>query len=229
MLRGLRIILAFCLNLSWLMAGTAVLAQELTEDFATPETQQETQPRENLPNRTIESDGETPGLQAAPLLTVDQERLFSDSQWGQRAQRELEEKGSKIEAENERLAKQLSDEEAELTEKRETLDPAEFRKEAEAFDARATEIRRERAQVVQELSAQAEADRNNFYRAALPVMGEVMQARGAIAVLDRRTVFVSLDAIDITDELIAALDDRIGEGPAQETSDPEIQPAPSDN
>lgn len=228
MLRGLRIILAFCLSLSWLMAGTAT-AQELSEDFATPGTRQESQPRENLPNRTIESDGETEGLQVAPLLTVDQERLFTDSQWGQRAQRELEEKGSKIEAENERLAQQLSDEEAELTEKRETLDPAEFRKQAEAFDARATEIRRQRAQVVQELSARAEADRNNFYRAALPVMGEVMQARGAVAVLDRRTVFVSLDAIDITDELIAALDERIGEGTAPEAPDPEVQPIPADN
>lgn len=210
MLHWLRMITAIWLACACLLAGSAVQAQELTEDLAPPEAPN----AEQLPNRTIQTDENGPDYLTAPVLTVDQDRLFAESAWGQRAAAELDEKGSRIEAENERLAKQLSDEEAELTRKRETTDPAEFRKLAEAFDARATRIRRERAQVVQDLNAQAEADRNAFYQAALPVMGEVMQRRGAVAVLDRRTVFVSLDAIDITDELIAELNARIGDGPA---------------
>lgn len=215
MSRGLRIILAAWLCWAGLVAGTAGSAQQLTDDFATPETvPQDSQESEPLPNRTIESEQGAPEPTAAPLLTVDQERLFSESLWGKRAQREIEERGSKIEAENKRLARKLSDEEAELTEMRERLDPAEFRRQAEAFDVRATEIRRERAQVVQELSVKAEEDRNAFYRAARPIMGEVMQARDALAVLDLRTVFVSLDSVDITDELIDAIDDRLGEGPS---------------
>lgn len=215
MLRFLRIITAIWLACACLIAGSAVLAQELTDDLAPPEPPN----TEQLPNRTIETGSDIQTEMKAPVLTVDQERLFVESAWGQRAKEKLEEKGGMIEAENERLAQQLSDEEAELTRKRETMDPAEFRKLAEAFDARATEIRRERAQVVQELNARSEADRNSFYQAALPIMGEVMQRRGAVAVLDRRTVFVSLDSIDITDELIAELDKHIGEGPLPATGE----------
>ena len=57
-------------------------------------------------------------------------------------------------------------------------------------------------------------------------MGQVMQDRGAVAVLDRRTLFVSLDAIDVTEQLVAALDDRIGDG---EGVVPLPEPPPSED
>ena len=176
-----------------------------------------------LPSSTIETPKDAKPLAAAPILTVDQELLFAESDWGKRTQRMLEETGGKIAAENERRAAQLSAEEKALTQQRGTLDPAEFRKQAEAFDIRATEVRRERAKVVEDLNAWAEADRAAFYRAALPLMGEMMQERGAVAVLDRRTVFVSLDAIDLTQDLVARLNKELGDGagtvPLQQQAD----------
>lgn len=213
---GLRGVLAG-LALSALAAMSAVAQQ-------TPPPAEFEQPREIpaapapevLPSQTINGDADAPMPASVPVLTVDQERLFANSAWGRRAQADLEEEGRSIAAENDRIAQQLSQEEAALTEKRKTLAAAQFRKEAEAFDTRATAIRRERAQVVQELNARADADRSAFYQAALPVMGDLMQRRGAVVVLDRRTVFVSLDAIDITDALIAELDRLIGPGPVAE-------------
>ena len=164
-----------------------------------------------LPSRTIQTPADAKPL-TAPILTVDQDVLFAQSDWGKRTQRVLDEQGGKIETENERLAAQLSAEEATLTEQRGTLDPAEFRQLAEAFDTRATEIRRQRAKVVQDLNAWAESDRAAFYRAALPLMGEMMQERGAVAVLDRRTLFVSMDAIDMTQDLVRRLNAELGDG-----------------
>lgn len=149
---------------------------------------------------------------ASPVVTVDLDALFAKSAWGRRTQRALEETGRAVAADNERLAAQLAAEEAGLTDQRPTLDPAEFRRRAEAFDTRATAVRRERAQVVEDLNDWAEADRAAFYRAALPLMGEMMEERGAVAVLDRRTVFVSLDAIDMTDALVVRLDADLGDG-----------------
>lgn len=181
-------------------------------------------PQPEMPTRTIESNGDAPRYVIAPVLTVDQDRLFAGSAWGQRAQRDLEARGQQVAAENERLAEQLSAEEARLTEQRTTLAPEAFRKLAEDFDRRATGIRRERAQAVEQLNQSADADRTAFYQAALPVMGEMMQERGAVAVLDRRTVFVSLDAIDITADLIQRLDTTIGDraatGPEPDPDDP---------
>lgn len=185
---------------------------ELQPDRPSRPPLQRARPSEGMPTGTIQSAEDTPRYVIAPVLTVDQDLLFADSAWGRRAQRELEAVGQKISDDNERIAAQLSQEEAQLTERRASTDPAEFRRLAEAFDARATAIRKERAQAVQDLSARADADRGAFYKAALPIMGEMMQQRGAVAVLDRRTVFVSLDAIDITSDLIARLDETLGDG-----------------
>ncbi|MFC3629632.1 OmpH family outer membrane protein [Paracoccus angustae] len=193
-----------------LVAACALLA--LAGGAAAQEAPEGAPAAPELPSRTIRTPADSKPLAAAPILTVDQDRLFAASDWGKRTQRVLEEEGRKIEAENERLAAQLSDEEAELTRQRGTLDPAEFRKQAEAFDLRATEVRRERAKVVEDLNAWAETDRAAFYRAALPLMGEMMQERGAVAVLDRRTVFVSLDAIDLTQDLVVRLNTDLGDG-----------------
>ena len=218
-LRPLRCLTALIL---WAVWSGGVLAQGQPASPDTPVTPlaTDTDPQSDrtdpvLPNSTIEAPADAPQMLVAPILTVDQDELFSASAWGRRTQDTLENRGQTISAENDRLAAQLSQEEAALTQRRGVLDPAEFRRQAEAFDARATRVRRERAQAVKDLNDWAEADRNAFYRAALPMMGEVMQDRRAIAVLDRRTVFVSLDAIDITADLIARLDEELGDGEGQ--------------
>lgn len=185
-----------------------------------------------LPSQVLPTPGDA-DLVLAPVLTVDQDLLFQQSAWGRRLQEELTRQGQALQAENDRLVRQLSDEEAALTDKRATVDQAAFRKLAEAFDERATEIRRERAQAVTDLNARAEQERTEFYRAALPVMGQMMLERGAVAVLDRRTVFVSVDAIDITEALITRIDAELGDGsdvmgePPAATATPEPAPEPA--
>lgn len=166
---------------------------------------------DDLPARVI-AQPEVSGPPVSAILTIDQNRLYSESAWGRRAQSLLEAEGRKIVAENERLTQLLSSEEAALTKQRATLPPDEFRRLADAFDQRATRIRRERAQAVQALNDWADADRDAFVRAALPHMGDLMSERGAVAVLDYRMVFVSLDAIDITEALTERLDREIGDG-----------------
>lgn len=165
----------------------------------------------DLPARVI-APPDPSGVPVSAILTIDQNRLYAASAWGRRAQAQLEAEGGQIAAENERLTQLLSSEEAALTDRRAALPPDEFRRLAEAFDLRATRIRRERAQAVQELNDWADADRAAFFRAALPHMGDLMAERGAVAVLDYRTVFVSLETIDITEALTDRLDREIGDG-----------------
>ncbi|AUH34707.1 OmpH family outer membrane protein [Paracoccus tegillarcae] len=148
----------------------------------------------------------------SPVLTVDQEQLFAGSAWGRRIQADLDAAGIRLDEENDRLYKQLVAEEAELTELRKTLDAAEFRERAEAFDARATRIRREFAQSVEDLNADLQREQAAFFQAAGPIMGLLMQERGALAVLDRQTTLVSVGSINITSELIARIDAELGDG-----------------
>ena len=162
-----------------------------------------------------------------PVLTLDQDALYLNSQWGQRVQADLERQGREIAAENDRLEKQFADEERELTQLRATLPPEEFGQRADAFDTRVVEVRRERANAARELQTRANEERGTFFRAALPVLAAMMRERGAVAVLDRHSVFVAADSIDVTEALIQRLDAAIGAGPGAVAPVPEAVPAPS--
>jgi Skp family chaperone for outer membrane proteins len=51
-----------------------------------------------------------------------------------------------------------------------------------------------------------------FLAAAGPVLEQMMREAGAAVILERRSVFVSANAIDITDEAIERLDASVGSG-----------------
>ena len=177
---------------------------------------------------------DAPGVPAAngilPVITLDQDALYLNSKWGQRVQADLERQGREIAAENDRLEKQFADEERELTQLRATLPPEEFRTRADAFDTRVVEVRRERANAARELQTLANEERTAFFRAALPVLESIMRERGAVAVLDRHSVFVAAESIDVTEALIRQLDSSVGAGPgalAPQGTAPEAVPAPT--
>lgn len=146
------------------------------------------------------------------VLAIDPDRLYAGSAWGRRAQAMLEGIAAEIAAENERLERQFTAEEQALTETRDSLAPDEFRRRAEAFDASAQEVRRERAEALRDLADRAEAERNAFLDAAVPVMAQVMEEAGASVLLDRRTIFLADERIDITAEVLTRIDSEIGDG-----------------
>ncbi|MEP3638982.1 MAG: OmpH family outer membrane protein [Paracoccaceae bacterium] len=145
----------------------------------------------------------------SPVLTVDSERLFSDSKFGQRVALALEEAGREVQAENDRIAAELEIEELELTKQREVLEPEEFRRLAAAFDEKAENIRGERAEASRELSRRLEEERRAFLSAAVPILQEIMLESGAAVVLEQRSVFISARAVDITAVAIERIDARM--------------------
>ena len=64
-----------------------------------------------------------------------------------------------------------------------------------------------------------DAERQKFFKAAFPVLGEMLRKRGAVAILDARAIFVSAEAIDVTDDLIAELDAALKSGADQTGAD----------
>jgi Skp family chaperone for outer membrane proteins len=161
----------------------------------------------------------------SPILTIDQERLFADSAWGKRATEHLSAESTRLSAENRELEAKLVAEEKDLTDARPTMDPEVFRKAADDFDARVVELRRTQDAKGRAIARIPDAERQGFYAAALPVMGEVLRRRGAVVVLDSRAIFVSVESIDVTDEMIKAIDEAVGAGvnapdPAPEPTTP---------
>ena len=165
----------------------------------------------------IRSQEVTTGAPVSAVLTIDQERLYAESRWGKRALADLAAASSALQIENRKIEAALTTEEKTLTERRAAMAADEFRKLADDFDTRVTGIRQAQDGKARSLVQQRDSDRQAFSDAALPLMGEVMAARGAVVILDKRAIFVANTAIDVTDEVRAHIDEKLGAGPALPT------------
>lgn len=148
----------------------------------------------------------------SPVRTIDQERLFADSAFGRRVLAELEAASRRLAAENARLQGELTAEELALTQQRATLDPAEFRDLADAFDARVTRIRAEQEEAARAITLRRDTERARFYEAVAPLLVQLMRETGTVAILDVRTVIIAAEGLDLTDLALRLADARLGDG-----------------
>lgn len=147
-----------------------------------------------------------------PILTIDSDRLYSESAFGKRVERDIETRTNALAEENRILEAELEAEERSLTEQRAELTPEEFRTLADAFDARVQTIRREREAHGRSVGTQLDEKRVRFLNAAAPILEDIMREAGAGVILERRSVFISANAIDITIAAIARIDSVLGDG-----------------
>ena len=138
----------------------------------------------------------------SPVLTIDQDRLFSETVLGAEARAEIERQAQDLATENARIESELIAEEGELTEQRATMDPVAFRQLADEFDQRVQTIRAEQDEKVRQLGRLRDEARAEFFNEIGTILSEIVREKGALVVLDRRQVILSADRIDITDEAI---------------------------
>ncbi len=152
------------------------------------------------------------GQSVQPVLTIDRERLFAETQLGARVSRGIEARIAALQAENDQIENELVQEELDLTERRPSLAPEDFRALADAFDDKVQSIRREQDAKARELTQARDAARQSFFVEVADVLGQIMEERGATVLLDTNTVFVSANRIDITDVAIESINRVLGEG-----------------
>ncbi|TLP64343.1 OmpH family outer membrane protein [Parasedimentitalea maritima] len=152
------------------------------------------------------------GAPQSSILTIQSDRLFSESAYGRRVAQEIEADGAVLTAENRRIEAELRTEEQTLTERRQTMDPAVFRTLADSFDKKVQETRRLQEDKLREINLAGEAARREFFSVSLPILQQLMRETGAGAILEHSTVFLSADAADITDIAISHIDAVLGDG-----------------
>jgi Skp family chaperone for outer membrane proteins len=160
------------------------------------------------------------------LLTLDQDRLFLDSDFGKASIARERIAADALDQENRRIEAELAAEEQDLTDLRATLTAEEFTARANAFDAKVERIRDEQDAKAQTLAAVREQDRKDFLQVAVPVIGDLLGDKGAVAILDKNLVILSLSAIDVTDEAIVRVNAALRTPPETPPPAPEL-PAPS--
>jgi len=173
-----------------------------------------------------------PGVVRSPVLVIDFERVFAESRFGQLFNAEIEQQGAALVAENRRIEAELTEEEQQLTEQRATLDAATFRSLADAFDEKVQRLRAEQDAKATALGARTEERQRAFLQVAQPVLESLMREANAAVILERRSVFVAADAVDITDVAIARINAQLDRqsqqgpvAPAPQQTPPEA-PAP---
>lgn len=159
------------------------------------------------------------GFAQSAILTVTSERMFAESDFGRRVEREIEADSARLAAENRRIEAELTQEEKELTEKRAEMDPDEFRALADEFDAKVQTIRSTQDAKARALVQSRDAARAEFFNAARPVLADLMREAGAGVILERSSVFLSANATDITDRAIERINASLGDGTGSETPD----------
>jgi Skp family chaperone for outer membrane proteins len=172
--------------------------------------------------------GQDVSVPRAPLLTIDRDVLYRDSAYGQRLQEDLLSASLDLAAENRRIEAELAAKEEELTLQRADLSLQDFRVLADAFDVRVTRLRAEQEAKARALQRRRDLERQSFFAAALPVLAEIVKEAGAVAILDRSSLFLAAEEIDITELAIRRMDAALGEGAMLGQGDPDatIRPAP---
>ena len=160
------------------------------------------------------------GLPQSGILTIQPDRLFSESAFGKRVEREIEAEGAVLTAENRRIEAELRAEELELTERRSRMEADAFRVLADAFDQKVQQTRRRQDQKLREINQMGEQARREFISASLPVLQQILRETGAGAILDHSSVFLSADTADITSLAIQRIDEVLGDGATPDDGEP---------
>ena len=144
------------------------------------------------------------------VLVLSQERLLTESKKGQLILAEEEAQKSERAEQGLRIEKELEAEELELAEARGEMDPAEFEKLAEDFDQKVVLMRMEDQKQAEQLAAEFEERRKQFFSEIVPIVAAIMNERGAAVVLEQRNVLFTGPNIDITADVIARMDKAAG-------------------
>lgn len=156
------------------------------------------------------------GVVQSEILLVDPERLFEQTLLGRSIAQRVQEEREGLIAMNRRLEAELEAEEKELTAKREESSPEAFRDLADAFDEKVQQIRRDSERRARDLERRRERAPVDFLRQVEPILVSLMRDAGAVAVLDKRSVLLSADVVDVTSLAIERIDAAFREanGPA---------------
>ncbi len=150
--------------------------------------------------------------QLLPVATIDQERLFADSLFGKVFNEKLRKDANALDEENTRIAKELTNEETALTEKRKELTNEEFRKLAAIFNDKVEIIRRDQALKQKNLNAERVQGQLAFFVKAKPIIVDLMNELGILFILNDQAIFMGGNSGDITSTAIERIDQVLGAG-----------------
>lgn len=148
------------------------------------------------------------------FLFLNQDRILTNSEAGKVLLAEEAAALDRLRAEAREIEQAFEAEERDLTEKRATMDPVEFRALADDFDTRVVQARRVQDERSASVASQFDQRRRQFYADVAPVLVALLERFEAVAIFDESSVLLADQTLNITDAVIAEIDGRgLGAGP----------------
>jgi len=148
-----------------------------------------------------------PALPPAPVfLIINQEQLLTGSERGKALLAEESAARERLRGEARATDAAFEAEEQALTELRSTLDADAFRAKAEDFDARVVAARRDQDSRSAALVQEFDGKRRQFYASVAPILVQLMERYGALAIFDETSVLIADQSLLITAAVIEEID-----------------------
>ena len=140
---------------------------------------------------------------------MDQDALFSESEWGKQILKEVESQVSKLSDENRSIETALELEESELTKIRKTISKIEFDILAIQFDEKVKKIRLEQADKQRKINTFLNENRNLFFEKVTPILLDYINELGIEVLLNKDTVALASLGSDITISAINKINEQL--------------------
>tara|TARA_R110002110_G_scaffold85200_2_gene221391 strand:- start:1025 stop:1582 length:558 start_codon:yes stop_codon:yes gene_type:complete len=149
------------------------------------------------------------GPKAVTIALIDYQRLLRESKGMQDAAKQINAKGKELEGVIKNRQKELQAAETELKRQRTVLSPEAFQKRRTDFEKDVAEFNRLQKRSADQITAANQqslkaADQQIFISAQ-----EIAKANNITLILRRSNVYMAAEAMDITDNVLAALDKKM--------------------
>ena len=147
--------------------------------------------------------------QYSAIAVLDQDSLFSKSEWGKRVLESVEDKVSKLSNENRIRESELELEESNLTKIRKTMSKLEFDILAIKFDEKVKKIRSEQADKQRKINIFLNENRKLFFEKVTPILLDYINELGIEVLLNKDTVALASLGSDITISAINKINEQL--------------------
>ena len=147
--------------------------------------------------------------QHSAIAVLDQDSLFSQSEWGKRVLKSVEDKVSKLSYENRIRESELELEESNLTKIRKTISKLEFDILAIEFDEKVKKIRIEQADKQRKINVFLNENRKLFFEKVTPILLAYINELGIEVLLNKDTVALASLGSDITKSAINKINEKL--------------------
>jgi Skp family chaperone for outer membrane proteins len=146
---------------------------------------------------------------SSAIAVLDQDSLFSESEWGKKVLKNVEKKVSKLSDENRSIETALELEESELTKVRKTISKIEFDVLAIKFDEKVKKIRLEQADKQRKINIFLNENRKLFFEKVTPILLDYINELGIEVLLNKDTVALASLGSDITISAINKINEQL--------------------